>query len=1757
MSIRQESWCNGGRFIQQLILAFIVSAALLPRPGLAVERVFNVPAATGDGALDTAAVQSTLTAAAAAFNTSDGAGFSGVAVVFPTGTYTVTNRLTMMTTNRPVNDGGIMIRGQGPSASVIQSSNTTGTLYFDINTSNQIFLVRIQMEDLGFKAIVPAAGPAIEIRPSADAGQRIVPFLRNVYIGRVGVANYYTYGFKAWRVREPIIDNTTISLSLNCSTACILLEETYAFNIKDSKLEGAAHGVHHIIGGEGGTLNRVTITNVQTGVEIDNDINTLLMSASDCKVLNSSISASQCGVLFDWKHDVFVSNNQFFSQAGDNAYTDIKFNHSKDSFITGNTFAGTGAGRTGIALDTLTNYLDRGLGKTIISDNTFGAFNTGVYVGSNILQTAIFSNTFSTTTALVDNGIGTTLDTSGTPAPFVSPADANDSENFSWGATVGYQVYNVTSAPYNAVGNGTNDDTAAIQAAAAAAVAYLTDPAKKAVLYFPAGTYKVTDQISLLPTSGSNLVICGDGMSVSVIERMTGGTAGLFNIQVPATTRVDIHNIKLDAAYVDAGNAIYMKQLGTPTGRSLYLHTVIIEDVSTSYFNRGLRGENLSNPLLENVWINMASRGDAVARPNTKGIELTGGSGFECENTTVKKQLETAIDITSSGGALLFKNAHALVVGPDVGIRVNAGGGTVAIEGAHVNCPQNFDITNAINVSLLNTVVMTHDGTAGPSLRLTQCTDVKVRNNAFCCPNVRSANPMRRSIWLYGTANANVDIYGNSFAEPGDACVYTQAGAPGPKVRNNRFDRTDIDDIAGPVSTVIRSYELNGAFGTNYLIKSKVGGNYLAADGTGAAAVTCSKTEITDTALWNVVYTEEGGFKRYLLKNKKQGRMLQYVAGDVDCSGTVTNGYTQWLLVNREDGLYSIVSGADLTKYLGYQATDQVDCSRTALDDNTKWEFILADDLAEGIDPGTLPAVTQTSGADWTTVNFLQPFHHPPAVFVGGPECNDTAPLTVRVKNVTTTNFQFQLDEWDNADGIHAAEEVSFFAMHKGRYKLASRTCEAGTITGVNTNWTTKAFSTNFPKVPCVLAQCTSVGEPSAVCTRVRNVTVTNFQVRLQEGPGGDGPHTAETVDFIAIDPGTDPYRRFEVGRSNQCASANWTTLQSGGGWSLPGFAGSVQSYYGTNACVLRYQTDSLTSTNVIIKVDDASDLSHTAEDVGWIVFDSFAGGLASVDMLSLPNAWQMDAAGFWTNSANWTDGIIPGISGGSNSSDVAIFASTLTTNRIVTVDASRNIGGITFANAANLSGTNAATTIGYTLSGGSIKLSNGGVIQINDLSGTNISTINSAIVIQENGGSATFRNDAAGSKAGLVIASVTGTSTAGNVTTLYLDGASTSSGIGGSTRNNSAGLIGNGAAGGKLAVVKNGTGLWSLFYNSTFTGGLFFNAGTLRYYGSGTQFGGAGSIITIGTNVIFSHANNLLITNTQPLVVNGDFSLVGSANTLWTGAMDLGAAVRVVTAASTNNTFSGVVSNGGITKAGAGELILSGSNTYGGGTTVSEGKLVGSANGALGSGPVTVAGGATLTLNSTNCLGDQAGLILATNATLNLTFTGTDTVGGISPDGGATWLPGGVYTAAQLDALGAGTCTGFGSLLVEGFANDPAGTPYSWLAQYGLTNFNSDALTDADSDGLRTWQEYVAGTNPTNSASSFRITRSVTPQGSVISWSSVSNRFYDLSRTTNLLQSFSGIAGASNLPATPPENVYTNPVPDGAAAFYRISVHE
>jgi hypothetical protein len=84
-----------------------------------------------------------------------------------------------------------------------------------------------------------------------------------------------------------------------------------------------------------------------------------------------------------------------------------------------------------------------------------------------------------------------------------------------------------------------------------------------------------------------------------------------------------------------------------------------------------------------------------------------------------------------------------------------------------------------------------------------------------------------------------------------------------------------------------------------------------------------------------------------------------------------------------------------------------------------------------------------------------------------------------------------------------------------------------------------------------------------------------------------------------------------------------------------------------------------------------------------------------------------------------------------------------------------------------------------------------------------------------------------------------------------------------------------------------------------------------------------------------------------------------------------------------------------------------------------------------------------------------------------------------------------------------------------------PHGVPYSWLNAAGITNDQDQVENnDPDNDGMATWQEYYAGTDPTNAGSAFKIVALGGNGG--ITWygttnSGVTNAFR-VYRCTNLL---------------------------------------
>lgn len=223
----------------------------------------------------------------------------------------------------------------------------------------------------------------------------------------------------------------------------------------------------------------------------------------------------------------------------------------------------------------------------------------------------------------------------------------------------------------------------------------------------------------------------------------------------------------------------------------------------------------------------------------------------------------------------------------------------------------------------------------------------------------------------------------------------------------------------------------------------------------------------------------------------------------------------------------------------------------------------------------------------------------------------------------------------------------------------------------------------------------------------------------------------------------------------------------------------------------------------------------------------------------------------------------------------------------------------------------------------------------------------------------------------------------------------------------------------------------------------------SIKLYGApaGTFWTGTGSAGTWqnGNSGLFgaSYANDLANT----VIFDGTASTVTASGTPQAGSITFNVAgytidgalqlgLGTITAPSGTTTISANISgNGssGLTKAGAGELVLSGANTYTGTTTITTGTLTTSASNVINdSSAVSVASGAAFNLGGTDIVGSISG---AGNYSLG---SNTLTVGG---DNTSTTVSGVISGTGGLTKAGTGTLTLSGVNTYNGTTTINAGT--------------------------------------------------------------------------------------------------------------------
>ena len=203
---------------------------------------------------------------------------------------------------------------------------------------------------------------------------------------------------------------------------------------------------------------------------------------------------------------------------------------------------------------------------------------------------------------------------------------------------------------------------------------------------------------------------------------------------------------------------------------------------------------------------------------------------------------------------------------------------------------------------------------------------------------------------------------------------------------------------------------------------------------------------------------------------------------------------------------------------------------------------------------------------------------------------------------------------------------------------------------------------------------------------------------------------------------------------------------------------------------------------------------------------------------------------------------------------------------------------------------------------------------------------------------------------------------------TLILTGSSTYTG--GTTITGGTLQLGDGGANGSIVGNVTNNGTFAINRSDTFTfGGVISGSGAFQQNGTGTTIFTAantytgGTIINAGT-LRLGPGGSLAPTGALTVNAGGTFDLNSFNQTVGslagTGSVTLGAGRLSTGSDNTSTTFSGAISGtGGLTKIGAGTLVLTGTNPYSGATAVNGGRLT--VNGSIPNSTLTVDGGATL----------------------------------------------------------------------------------------------------------------------------------------------------------------------------------------------------
>ncbi len=251
---------------------------------------------------------------------------------------------------------------------------------------------------------------------------------------------------------------------------------------------------------------------------------------------------------------------------------------------------------------------------------------------------------------------------------------------------------------------------------------------------------------------------------------------------------------------------------------------------------------------------------------------------------------------------------------------------------------------------------------------------------------------------------------------------------------------------------------------------------------------------------------------------------------------------------------------------------------------------------------------------DEYAIEFGDDFGAAPVFLAGMQTTLGPDPATVRRTTISGTEAVVFLEEEQSADTevFHLAENVGFLAISSGVIEAVTanegKVGETGVVSLGHT-WAQVNFSQPYENPVVIMGSLSTVGHQGAT-PRVRNVTATGFEVRVQEWDYLDGLHAAESVGYMVMEAGLhilEDGTTITVGTTAGVVE-NFQRINFPNAFdSTPLVLSQVVSENDASAVVTRHRQVARHGFNVRLQSEEAGS-AHGAEQVNWIAIDQTTG---------------------------------------------------------------------------------------------------------------------------------------------------------------------------------------------------------------------------------------------------------------------------------------------------------------------------------------------------------------------------------------------------------------------------------------------------------------------------------------------------------------------------------------------------------------------